>query len=84
MSTLGNRRIVILLLSFAHAISFYSWMEFFTKRGKGVGFYDNLSLNGTWWWDSWISPNFVFVSGAIIFPVFLTYAWKTIPLELPE
>jgi hypothetical protein len=84
MSTLGNRRIVILLLSFAHAISFYSWMEFFTKRGKGVGFYENLSLNGTWWWDTWVSPNVVFIAGATLLPIFLTLAWRSIPLELEE
>jgi hypothetical protein len=84
MSSTGNRKTVIALLSGAHAISFYAWMEFYTKRGKGIGFYDNLSLNGTWWWDTWISPNFVFISGALLFPVFLTQAWKTITLELPE
>ena len=84
MSSIGNRKVVIALLSFAHAISFYSWMEFYTKKGKGLGFYQHLSLDGTWWWDTWISPNFVFISGALLFPVFLTYAWKSIPLDLPE
>ena len=84
MSSFGNRRVVIALLSFAHAISFYSWMEFYTKRGKGLGFYQQLSLDGTWWWDTWISPNFVFLFGALLFPVFLTYAWKSIPLALQE
>lgn len=84
MSTFGNRRTAIALLGFAHAISFYAWMEFHTRRGKDLGFYQQLSLNGTWWWDTWISPNFVFLAGALIFPVFLTLTWRTIPLELEE
>ena len=84
MSSMGNRKVAITLLSFAHAISFYSWMEFHTRRGKELGFYQQMSLNGTWWWDTWISPNFVFISGTLLFPVFLTYAWKSIPLKLPE
>ena len=84
MSSAGNRKTVIALLSGAHAISFYAWMEFFTKRGKSVGLYDNLSLNGTWWWDTWVSPNFVFIFGAGLFPIFLTLVWRSIPLELEE
>ena len=84
MSSTGNRKTAIVLLSGAHAISFYAWMEFFTRRGKGVGFYDKFSLNGTWWWDTWVSPNFVFILGATLFPIFLTLAWRSIPLELAE
>lgn len=84
MSSVGNRKTAIVLISFAHAIAFYNWMEFFTRRGQNVGYFEQLSLNGTWWWDTWISPNFVFLAGALIFPVFLTLTWRTIPLELEE
>jgi hypothetical protein len=84
MSTMGNRRTAIALISFAHAVAFYNWMEFFTRRGQNVGYFEQLSLNGTWWWDTWISPNFVFLAGALTFSVFLTLAWRTIPLELEE
>jgi hypothetical protein len=84
MSSFGNRKTAIALLGFAHAISFYSWMEFYTRRGKDLGFYQQLSLNDTWWWDTWISPNFVFLLGALMFPVFLTYAWRSTPMELQE
>lgn len=84
MTSMGNRKVAITLLGFAHAISFYSWMEFYTRRGKDLGFYQRLSLEDTWWWDTWISPNFVFLAGALLFPVFLTYAWKSIPLKLTE
>jgi hypothetical protein len=84
MSSMGNRKMAIALLSFAQTISFYSWIEFYTRRGKDLGFYQQFSLDGTWWWDTWVSPNFVFISGAFLFPVFLTYAWKSIPLDLTE
>ena len=84
MSSIGNRKFAIGLLSFAHAISFYSWIEFYTRRGKGLGFYESLSLSESWWWNVWFSPNAVFIAGTILFPVFLTYAWKSTPLELSE
>ncbi len=84
MSTMGNRRTAIALISFAHAVTLYDWMEFFTRRGQNIGYFEQLSLNGTWWWDTWISPNFVFLAGALIFPIFLTLAWRIIPLELDE
>ena len=72
------------VVSLMHALTLYVWMEFFTRRGQNVGYFEQLSLNGTWWWDTWISPNFVFLAGALTFPVFLTLAWRTIPLELEE
>ena len=84
MSSIGNRKVAISLLSFSHIVSFHSLMEFYTKRGKELGFFENLSLNGIWWWDIWISPNFVFFVGSLSFSVFLAFAWSTIPLELEE
>jgi hypothetical protein len=74
----------IVVVSIMHALAFYHWIEFFTQRGLNTGFYYKFSLNGTWWWDTWVSPNFVFLGGAALFPIFLTYAWRTSSLELPE
>jgi hypothetical protein len=74
----------IVMVSIMHALTFYHWIEFFTQRGVNTGFYYKFSLNGTWWWDTWVSPNFVFLGGAALFPIFLTYAWRTSSLELPE
>jgi hypothetical protein len=84
MSSTGNRKVAITLLSFSHLVSLYTSMEFYTKRGNEVGFFQDFSLNGPWWWDSWISPNFVYLAGALFFPIFLAFAWSTIPLDLEE
>jgi hypothetical protein len=74
----------IVVVSLMHALTFYHWMEFFTRRGVNTQFYNQFSLIGTWWWDTWVSPNFVFFMGAGLFPMFLTFAWRSIPPELEE
>jgi hypothetical protein len=84
MSSPGHRKISIFFLSFAHMVTFYSLIEFYTMQGKNVGYFESLTLNGTWWWNMPIGPNFVFLAGAILFPAFLTLAWKSIDLQLPE
>jgi len=86
MNGRSNRRTVISLLAFTHAIVFFSWMELYTHGESSIGFfskqtlgsYSQLSLSGGWWWDTWISPNFVFLLGIVSFPVFLVYAWKIV------
>ena len=82
MSSLGNRRTAITLLSFSHAIYFYTLIEFYTRRGKNLGYFETISLNGEWWWNIGIGPNIVFVAGSILFPVFLTSIWRATPLEV--
>ena len=85
----GNRITVISFLAFTHAITFFSWMELYTHGESSIGFfskqilgsYSRLSLSGGWWWDTWISPNFVFLLGIVSFPVFLVYAWKIVEAD---
>jgi hypothetical protein len=84
MSTQGNRLVVIGLLSFSHAQSLFSYMEFYVRRGQEVGMFAKLSLSGGWWWGPGINPNFVYVVGAIGFPAFLIFAWKTVSSESSE
>jgi hypothetical protein len=84
MSTQGNRRTAIFLLSFSHAVFFYDLLEFYTKRGVNVSYFETISLNNVWWWDIWIGPNMVFIAGATLFPLFLSTMWRTIPLDFPE
>jgi hypothetical protein len=84
MSSIGNRRMAIFLLSFSHAVYFYSLLEFYTKRGKNIGYFDTISLNGEWWWNIGIGPNTVFFGGAVLFPLFLILTWRSIPLEIAE
>ena len=84
MASPGNRRTAIALLSFSHAVFFYNLLEFYTRQGKNLGYFETISLNDVWWWNIGIGPNAVFFAGAILFPVFLTTMWRTIPLEFPE
>ena len=84
MSSPGHQRISVFLLSFAHMITFYSLIEFYTMQGKNIGYFETLTLNGTWWWNMPIGPNFVFLAGAVLFPTFITLAWKSMDLQLPE
>jgi hypothetical protein len=84
MTTAGNRRTAIALLSFSHAVFFYNLLEFYARRGKNLGYFETISLNDEWWWNIGVGPNVVFISGAILFPVFLTTMWRTIALEFPE
>ena len=89
MNGRSNRRTVISLLAFTHAITLFSWMELYTHGGSSIGFfskqtlgsYSRLSLSGGWWWDTWISPNFVFLLGIVSFLVFLVYAWKIVETD---
>lgn len=81
MSTIGNRRTAIALLSFSHATYFYSLLEFYTQRGQRVGWFESISLNDVWWWSIGISPNIVFILGSTLFPVFLTLMWRPITLD---
>ena len=84
MTTTGNRRTAIALLSFSHAVFFYNLLEFYTRRGKNLGYFETISLNDEWWWNIGVGPNAVFIVGTILFPVFLTTMWRTIALEFPE
>ena len=84
MTTTGNRRTAIVFLSFSHAVFFYNLLEFYTRQGKNLGYFESISLNDVWWWNIALGPNAVFTAGAILFPVFLTTMWRTIPLEFPE
>jgi hypothetical protein len=80
----GLIKFTLITVSFIHTLTFYHWIEFFTQRGVNTGFFYKFSLNGTWWWDTWISPNFVFLVGAVLFPIFLTYSWRSTIQEFPE
>ena len=83
MSTVGNRRTAISLLSFSYSIYFYSLLEFYTRRGKNLEYFDSISLNGEWWWNIAIGPNVVFFIAAIMFPVFLISVWRTVSITFP-
>jgi hypothetical protein len=81
MTSALGRKTVVSLISISHAICFYSLLEFYTRQGKNVGYFENLSLEGSWWWDIPFSPNHVFLLGTFIFPFFLLFSWNSISKE---
>ena len=83
MSSRGNRTSSIVLLACSHALALYSWMEFYTRRGKNIGYFEKFSLRDAWWWGRETNPNLVFFIGAVFFPVFLVFAWKNINDSAP-
>ena len=90
MSRKGNRIAAISLLFITHALTLYSWMELYTRGNQTPGFFNaqmlggssRLSLNGGWWWNTWSSPNWVFLIGIMSFPVFLNFAWRLVGSDL--
>ena len=75
------RTMVVLLLAIANAYELFGGMEYYVRKGKNTGAFLRLSLNGGWWWSTPISPNLVFLIGAIAFPVFLWSAWRVVDVE---
>jgi hypothetical protein len=80
----GLYGLTVVLVGLMHALAFYHWIEFFTRRGVNTQFYETFSLSGTWWWKTSISPNIVFLSGSITFSCFLWLAWKSITASSPN
>jgi hypothetical protein len=74
----GMTSFTVIAVALVHALAFYNWMEFFTRRGVNVQFYETFSLADSWWWNSSVSPNWVFFFGSIAFFVFLCSAWKNV------
>lgn len=74
----GGRITIISLLAFSHAIALYSYMEFYVKRGFEIGTFKTVSLEQQWWWQTDISPNFVYWIGSIAFAPFLYFMLATV------
>lgn len=79
MMSISGRAMVITLLSISHALSLFTYMEFYVRRGQDIGVFAHLSLNGSWWWKFGPSANFSYLMGALMFPIFLIFAWQTVP-----
>jgi hypothetical protein len=79
----GIAKFTVVLVGLIHALSFFHWMEFFTRRGVNTQFYDKFSLTGTWWWSSTLSPNIVFGFGVIAFFAFLSITWRSFMASSP-
>ena len=78
MSTFTQRATIISVLSVSHLLSLYAKFESSVREGVYTGTYEKLSLNGGWWWNTPISPNFVFAIGGLSFVLWLIMSWMTI------
>jgi len=66
------------LLSIAHSVALYSNMDRFISFGLGsTGTFKGFGQEGRWWWDTSISPYFVWGLGTASFALFLTCLWGT-------
>jgi hypothetical protein len=75
------RTMVISLLAIANAYELFGGMEYYVRKGVDTGTFLRLSLNGGWWWNTPISPNVIFITGAAAFPSFLWFAWRLVDTE---
>jgi len=75
------RRIVIVSMTIAHALSMYAVVE---QNVMGTSFGIQILKVGTeeWWWPkSPIGPNFLIVIGSFCFYQFITHAWDRVPTK---
>jgi hypothetical protein len=90
MTRRGNRRTTISLLSITHALCLFTWMESYIKGSQIPGFFSRqtlgtfyqFNLNGGWWWNTWISPNLVYLLAVASFTSFLVFAWRVVDSDL--
>jgi hypothetical protein len=79
MHRVSNQAIIAILLGISHGLALFSRMEWAVRPTSELNdTYFNLSLNGTWWWNSPIGPNFVFLIGAIAFPAWIFVSWSVV------
>ncbi len=64
-------------LSITHAIALYANMDRFISFGLGsAGYFNGLNQAGGWWWDTSISPYFVWALGSLSFLLFMVTIWQ--------
>jgi hypothetical protein len=67
--------LIIALLSIAHALTLFSKFEWSVRNSEVNDTYTKLSLDGGWWWNIPVSPNSVYLLGAVSFPIWLFFSW---------
>lgn len=68
--------LIVLLLSISHALSLYSKFVWGVRSDIANDAYTKLSLDGGWWWDIPIGPNWFYWFGVLCFPAWLSISWK--------
>lgn len=76
--TKASLSLVIALLSIAHALTLYSKFEWSVRNSEVNDTYTKLSLDGDWWWNVPVSPNYVYTLGVLAFPTWLFFSWNTV------
>ena len=75
------RRIVIVCMTIAHALSMYAVVE---QNVMGTSFGIQILKVGTeeWWWSkSPLGPNFLIILGSLSFYRFISHAWHRVPTK---
>ena len=81
----SNQAVFIALLGISHALALFSRMEWAVRPDSELNdTYSNLSLNGGWWWNSPVGPNFVLLVGVITFPAWLLVSWSVVSKSSTE
>jgi len=72
-------------LSITHAIALYANMDRFISFGLGsTGYFNGLNQTGGWWWDTSISPYFVWALGSLSFLLFMVTIWQFCRYDIDE
>ena len=67
----------LVALTITHSIALYSNMDRFISFGLGsTGYFKGFSQVGGWWWDTSISPYFVWALGSLSFCLFMFAIWQ--------
>ena len=75
----------LVALTITHSIALYSNLDRFISFGLGsTGYFKGLSQVGGWWWDTSISPYFVWALGSLSFLLFMITTLQFCRLNIDE
>ena len=75
----------LVALTITHSIALYSNLDRFISFGLGsTGYFKGLSQVGGWWWDTSISPYFVWALGSLSFLLFMITTLQFCRLNVDE
>jgi hypothetical protein len=81
VQTKTSLSLVIALLSLAHALTLFSKFEWSIRDSAVNDTYTKLSLNGGWWWNVPIGPNYAYILGILAFPTWLFFSWIVVDAQ---
>jgi hypothetical protein len=81
VQTKTSLSLVIALLSLAHALTLFSKFEWSIRDSAVNDTYTKLSLNGGWWWNVPVGPNYAYILGVLAFPTWLFFSWIAVDAQ---